>query len=63
MSKTVPNQKTIKIVKREPFNKENLYCMFHLDALQEAMNSLAGEHLKLWLYLNKNQDNYQFDLS
>lgn len=63
MSKTVPNQKTIKIVKREPFNKGNLYCMFHLDALQEAMTLLSGEHLKLWLYLNKNQDNYQFDLS
>lgn len=35
----------------------------HLDALQEAMTKLKGETLKLWLYLNKNQDSYQLELS
>ena len=57
------NQITIKIEQREAFNKSNLYCMFHLDAMQLAMQTLKGETLKLWLYLSKNQDNYQFDLS
>jgi hypothetical protein len=37
--------------------------MFHLDALQRAMNTLKGETLKLWLYFVKNQDGYQFELS
>jgi len=27
------------------------------------MNTLKGETLKLWLYLAKNQDNYQLELS
>jgi hypothetical protein len=27
------------------------------------MNTLKGETLKLWLYIAKNQDNYQFELS
>lgn len=27
------------------------------------MCNLKGETLKLWLYCNKNQDNYQFELS
>ena len=60
---STPNQKIIKIEQREVFSKENLYCMVHIDAMQEAMNVLSGENIKLWLYLNKNQDNYQFELS
>ena len=37
--------------------------MNNLDALRQAMNCLKGSGLKMWLYLNKNQDNYRFDLS
>lgn len=37
--------------------------MINLEALQQAMNTLKGSGLKMWLYLNKNQDNYRFDLS
>lgn len=59
----VPNQDIIKIGNREPFDKEHLYGRFHIDALQSAMNNLKGETLKLWLYLAKNQDGYQFELS
>lgn len=35
----------------------------NLEALQSAMQDLKGSSLKMWLYLNKNQDGYQFDLS
>ena len=37
--------------------------MTNLEALQQAMNTLKGSGLKMWLYLNKNQDNYRFELS
>ena len=37
--------------------------MMNLDAMQEAMKVLNGSGLKLWLYLNKNQDGYKFELS
>ena len=37
--------------------------MTNLEALQQAMNILKGSGLKMWLYLNKNQDNYRFELS
>ena len=42
---------------------EHLYSMNNLDALQAAMQTLNGSGLKLWLYLNKNQDGYRFELS
>ena len=35
----------------------------HLDSLQEAMRNLKGESLNLWLYFNKNQDGFEFELS
>ena len=59
---TVPNQKTV-AVKKELSNKDNLYGIFNLDALQTAMIELKGETFKLWCYLNKNQDNHTFALS
>ena len=37
--------------------------MNNLDALRQAMNCLKGSGLKMWLYLNKNQDNYRLALS
>ena len=37
--------------------------MNNLDALRQAMNCLKGSGLKMWLNLNKNQDNYRFGLS
>ena len=37
--------------------------MNNLDALRQAMNCLKGSGLKMWLYLNKNQDNFRFGLS
>jgi hypothetical protein len=34
-----------------------------VEALQQAMNELKGSGLKMWLYINKNQDDYRFELS
>ena len=60
---SVANQDIIKITNREPYDINNKFCRIHLDALQEAMKNLKGETLKLWLYLDKNQDNFQLELS
>lgn len=57
------NQYIVRIASREPFDKIHTYSLMHLDSLQKAMCNLKGESLKLWLYCNKNQDGYQFDLS
>ena len=57
------NQYIVKIANRRPFDKNNTYALMHLDSLQEAMRNLKGESLKLWLYCNKNQDGFQFELS
>lgn len=59
----VSNQNIVRIGVRDTFDKSHTYCLMHVDSLQEAMCNLKGETLKLWLYCNKNQDNYQFELS
>ena len=60
---TVPNQKEVQVAKRTPRDAKHLYSMNNLDALRQAMNCLKGSGLKMWLYLNKNQDNYRLGLS
>ena len=60
---SVPNQKTIKLAQRTRRDAEHLYSMNNLEALQLAMQVLNGSGLKLWLYMNKNQDGYRFELS
>lgn len=60
---TVPNQKIVTISSREKRDKNHLYAMMNIDALSNAINTLNGSALKMWLYLNKNQDNYSFALS
>ena len=60
---SVPNQKTIQLAARTRRDADNLYSMNNLDALQTAMQVLNGSGLKLWLYMNKNQDGYKFELS
>lgn len=57
------NQKNVELADRVPRNKENIYATINIAALQQAMINIKGEALKLWLYINKNQDNYTFDLS
>lgn len=60
---SVPNQKIVQIGKRTARNSQNLYATMNLDALQNAMKDLKGSSLKMWLYLNKNQERYTFELS
>ena len=60
---SVPNQKIVKLAPRTKRDSEHLYSMNNLDALQTAMKTLNGSGLKLWLYLNKNQDGYRLELS
>ena len=60
---SVPNQKRVIIGERVKRNKDNLYAMMNISALREAMQNLKGSSLKLWLYFNKNQDKYNFELS
>ena len=59
-----PNQNIVIIAPRTARNKENIYATMNIEALQKAMKSLNGKSgLLLWLYLNKNQDNYGLELS
>lgn len=60
---TYPNQKEVQIGERTPRDGKHLYSMNNLDALRQAMNCLKGSGLKMWLYINKNQNNYRFALS
>lgn len=60
---SVENQEIVKIETRLSWDEKNTFCRIHLDGLQEAMNNLKGETLKLWLYLNKNANGYQLELS
>lgn len=58
-----PNQRIIQIGKRTQRNKDNLFATINLDALKGAIANLKGCSLKMWLYFNKNQDEYRFELS
>ena len=61
--KTVPNQRVLTINK-QPTNKQNKYTVNNLDALDQASYRLQSKGgFKLYMYLAKNQDKYQFALS
>ena len=60
---SVANQKIVQIAPRTKRNSENLFAMMNIDALQAAVQDLKGSALKMWLYFNKNQDSYKFELS
>ena len=60
---SVPNQKLIQIAPRVTRNSSHIYATMNIDALQVAIRDLNGSALKMWLYFNKNQDNYKFELS
>ena len=60
---TVPKQRVI-TVNKEPTDKQNIYTMNNISAIDEAafyLQSKAG--FKLYMYLAKNQNNRQFALS
>lgn len=61
--KTVPHQRTVKVSKSAT-DKAHKYTTNNLEALAEAnknLQSLGG--FKLYMYLAKNQNNYDFALS
>ena len=60
---SVPNQKIVQIAPRTKRDADHLFATMNIDALQAAVQDLKGSALKLWLYFNKNQDGYQFELS
>ena len=60
---SVPNQKKIRIAKRTKRSKTNLYATMNIDALQAAVRNLKGSALKMWLYFNKNQEDFELELS
>jgi hypothetical protein len=58
------NQFRITVGERAPRDAKHPYVKMNLEALQDAMRSLSKVgSVKLWLYLNKNVDNYVVDLS
>lgn len=61
--KTIPNQRIIKI-KKEPTDKQHKYTTNNLNALDEALEQLDTKGgFKLYMYLAKNQNNYELALS
>ena len=44
-------------------DKQNLYAVISIEAMQEAMTLLKPNTFKLWCYMAKNQNNYTFALS
>lgn len=61
--KTVPNQRVV-TVKKEQANKQNLYTINNLMALNYAAGMLESKGgFKLYIYFAKNQNNYNFALS
>ena len=61
--KTVPNQRVI-IVNKALSDKNHLYSILNLEALDKACNLLQSKAgIKLYLYFAKNQDKYKSALS
>ena len=59
----VPNQRTVSVHKEE-CSKKNKYTANNLAALDEAAHMLQSKGgFKLYMYMAKNQDKYNFELS
>ena len=60
---TVPHQRVIS-VNKSPTNKQHLYSVNNIAAMDEAAYTLQSKGgFKLYMYLAKNQDKYTFALS
>lgn len=60
---SVPNQDIIITANRQEYDKSHMFLRIHNNALQQAMNNLTGENLKLWLYLVRYKEGSQIELS
>ena len=58
--KLYPNQQSIIISKQED---SEVFAQFDIEALQKAMQELDGAAFKIWVYLAKNRDRFEFALS
>lgn len=64
MAKSVyPNQFKVVSGIRPKKDKDHLYTKVSIDALQKVCNDLNGVALKLYLYLVKNQEDFELALS
>lgn len=59
---TVANQDLAEIHK-EPCDKNNIYAMINIEAMQMAMKDLTPVQFQVWLYFAKNQAGYVFAVS
>lgn len=57
---SAPNQRTIKVNKTLS-DKNHIYAILNIAAIERAAYLLTPTAFKLWLYLAKNQDGYTFE--
>ena len=60
---SVPNQKYIEAIHKEPCDSKNIYLKINIDAVQNATKLLKPSTFKIWMYFAKNQEGYEFELS
>ena len=59
---TVANQNIVE-VKKETCDKNHIYAMINIEAMQLAMKDLTPAQFQVWLYYAKNQAGYTFAVS
>ena len=60
---SVANQNIVIIQDRASYDDKNIFFRIHTLAYQQAANLLSGEHLKLWLYLERFKPGFKLELS
>lgn len=60
--KTVANQDVVE-VQKEKCDKDNIYAVININAMQLAMKDLTPAQFQVWLYFAKNQAGYTFAVS
>ena len=58
--KLYPNQSSVVILKRED---SDVFAQLDMGALQKAMAELDGTAFKIWIYLARNKNRFEFALS
>lgn len=60
---SVANQNIVIIQDRALYDDKNIFFRVHTLAYQQAATLLSGEHLKLWLYLERFKPGFKLELS
>ena len=60
---SVANQNIVIIQGRASYDDKNIFFRIHTLAYQQAASLLSGEHLKLWLYLERFKPGFKLELS